>query len=91
MKNPFKTKKDRAPENLQAIQQVFNQVVFELGDLHYRKYMISRELNKVQDDINSHNQKLDSLGKQAQQLRNKAQSELNKTIQTGETKDEVTE
>jgi hypothetical protein len=79
-------RKEKAParKTIQDIQTAFNQVVFEVGDLTYRKHMIKEELSRLESALNERKQKLDTMGKQAQLLRAKAQEELKQTVKAGE-------
>jgi hypothetical protein len=88
MKLPFKKSKvtaapDSPTETLQSLQQEFNQVVFEIGDLTYRKVLATKEIARLNDEINNRTQKADAMGVRAASLRAKAQQELNKTIEQG--------
>lgn len=87
MKLPFKKAKEpsKPEETLQSLQQEFNQVMFELGDLNYRKHMINSELSKINSEINTRTQKADDMGKRAAVLRQRAQEELAKTVKQGQT------
>lgn len=90
MKNPFKKPslvKEGPQATLQSIQQEFNQCMFELGDLYYRKHMIRQELSRIEDNINSHQQKADNMGKEASKLRQKIQAEVKTKVEEGD-KDE---
>jgi len=78
----FKKKnKQVISQNLQQIQQEFNQSLFELGNTFYRKHMIKEQIAAVDSDLNALTQKLDKYGIEAAKLRDKIQSELKTTIQ----------
>ena len=86
MKNLFKKPviaKEAPQATLQSLQQDFNQCMFELGDLYYRKHMIRQELSKIEDAINSHQQKADNMGKEAAKLRAKIQAEVAQKVEEG--------
>lgn len=84
---PFRKKDKKPSETLQTIQQEFNQVMFELGDLNYRKHMIGQELSKINSEINTRQQKADDMGKRALKLRQLAQEEVLSKAKEGEKKE----
>lgn len=78
-----KLKSVETKRTLQQIQQEFNQVMFELGDLNYRKHMIRQELSKIESEINSRQQKADSYGVEARNVQTKMKAELDAKIEEG--------
>lgn len=96
MKLPFtKPKPEFKAITLQDLQQQFNQVMFELGDLHYRKHMINAELAKINSEINTRAQKADNYGLEAAKLRKNMEQEVANKVEEGNrlevVKDEVSE
>lgn len=94
MKLPFrkpKENKGQSEETLQTLQQSFNQVLFELGDLNYRKNMIKQELTKIDSEINSRIQKADAMGVRANALRLRAQAEVQAKVEEGKAKEQSNE
>ena len=85
MKNPFKSIKAKPanPQTLQEMQQAFNEHLFYMGDCYYRIKMLNEEIAKLNDQINTHKQKLDSLGKDAQKARQKMQQEVAAKVKEG--------
>jgi predicted nucleic acid-binding Zn-ribbon protein len=88
--NPFKKKgslksaeKINPTQTLQQVQQEFNQGLFELGNLNYRKHMVHQELSRLSDDMAKLSQKLDAMGVEAAKLRQKIQEEVAKTAASG--------
>jgi uncharacterized coiled-coil DUF342 family protein len=65
-------------DTIQSLQAEFNQVMFELGDLNYRKHMLNQELANIASEINTRIQKADELGKRASVVRQLAQEEVKK-------------
>jgi hypothetical protein len=85
MKNPFKKTNTKPPkETLQELQASFNQVLFELGDLNYRKTMIKAQLGALESEINARTAKADKMGVDAQALRQRIQEEMAKTAKQGQ-------
>jgi hypothetical protein len=86
---PFKKKQNVNPEqpsqNLQQLQQDFNQALFELGNMFYRKHMIKENIAAIDSEINSQTQKLDKMGVEAAKLRTKIQEEVKATVEKGAT------
>jgi hypothetical protein len=84
---PFFKKKPKTPElkalTLQDYQQQFNQVMFELGDITYRKHMFNQEIAKLASEANTRIQKADQLGLDAQKLRANIQKELAAKVEEG--------
>lgn len=83
MKNPFKAVKKSGQQTLQEMQQEFNQLLFKLGDANYRKSMFKAEFAKLDSEINTLTQNLDTLGKNAVAARSKAEEEVKATIAKG--------
>jgi hypothetical protein len=79
-----KKNKKNSNETLQSLQQEFNQTLFELGDLNYRKHMMNEELAKINSEINKRVQAGDEMGKRAAVLRAKAQEELAARVKEGQ-------
>jgi hypothetical protein len=84
MKIPKMFKPRPANQNtLQSLQQEFNQELFSLGDLHYRKHMINQELRKIDALINTCHQKADQIGKDARKAQAKMQGEVMAKVEEG--------
>lgn len=79
----FGNRKKKAQANLQDMQKEFNQILFQLGDITYRKHMIAKELGNINNHVNSLTQKLDGLGVKAQKTRSLMQEGVQKTIAKG--------
>lgn len=69
---------------IQEAQAEFNQTLFQLGDLNLRKHMVKQNLTQLENEIVETTKKLDAIGKSAQELNQKAQAELAKTVKQGE-------
>jgi archaellum component FlaC len=83
----FKGKKEsNKPVNLQDLQHQFNQVMFELGGLQYRKSMIKQELARLDSGINTLTQKADRLGEDAAKVKAKMEEEVKAKVKEGEVK-----
>lgn len=84
MKIPFrKPNPELKKVTLQDLQQQFNQIMLELGDLNYRKHMMNNEISKLNNEINTRHQKADELGKDAQKLRAAMQAEVAAKVEEG--------
>lgn len=77
-------KEESAPQaTLQDLQGQFNQLIFQLGDLYYRKHMIDANVTAINSDINTLKQKADNIGKEAQLVRSKMDAEVAAKIKEG--------
>lgn len=83
LKSLFKGKGD-PKQNLQQLQQEFNQTMFRIGDLTYRKTMVKAELSKMEQELQSLTAKADKMGVDAMALRQRIQEELKQTVSKGE-------
>lgn len=88
--NPFKKKpKLKAapgPTTLQEYQNEFNQVLFQMGQLVYRKFLINKELTSLNDQISGLYEKADKLGIGAGRVRAAIEQEIvDKTKEASET------
>ncbi len=90
----FKKQKKVQHKTLQELQTAFNQIMFEIGDLHYRKHMIQQELSKITEAINQRQHSADLMGKDAAILRSKMQEEVKAKVEEGskgEANEEITQ
>lgn len=71
------------PVTLQELQQQFNQTMFELGDLNYRKHMINAELAKINSEINIRTQRADAYGVDASKMRQAMNEEVAVKVEKG--------
>ena len=68
------------PETIQQLQQEFNGVIFQMGQIAYRRHIMQCEVKGLDGQLNTLFQRADTLGKQDQVLRQRAQKELADTI-----------
>lgn len=86
--NPFKKKKAameaKGPQQtLQDIQQQFNQIIFKLGDLSYRKNILNKELGNIGNEVANLNKQADDLGVKAAEVRARIQEEMKAKLEEG--------
>ena len=67
-------------ETLQDIQNQFNQLIFRIGDLHYRKTLINTELGKVSNELTDLVNKANELGVKASKVKARIQEEMTNTV-----------
>ncbi len=80
----FKKNKKESNQTFQQLQQSFNQVMFELGNLYYKKSMFKQELAAIDSHINTLTQKADSMGKDAAAAQKKMQEEVKLKVAEGQ-------
>lgn len=81
---PFLKKKATGPKTLQQYQQEFNQLMFELGTLHYQKHMASFQVKQLEAQINTKHQLADTLGKEASKLQTIIKDEVKAKVEEGQ-------
>lgn len=82
----------KGPEDtLQQLQEKFNNIIFRLGDLHYRKAMISAQLGNLSNDIAELLKQGEALGAKASAISSKIKQEVAATVQEGQPGEESIE
>lgn len=81
--------KPASKDNLQDIQNEFNQLMFKLGDLSYKHIIINKALQENKSEQNTVTQKMDQLGKDAQKVRERIQEEMSKVASEGKSNEEA--
>jgi hypothetical protein len=80
----FNGKKKEKDMTLQEVEQVFNQLQFEVGSFNYLIDLKTQEINLYSDEISMRLEKMRELARRGNVLRGKIQSELDETIKKGE-------
>ena len=80
----FNGKKKEKDMTLQEVEQVFNQLQFEVGSFNYLIDLKTQEINLYSDEISMRLEKMRELARRGNVLRGKIQNELDETIKKGE-------
>jgi hypothetical protein len=80
-------KSDATPQDtLQSLQQKVNQAILMIGDFHFRKTQLNKDLAAVNDGINTWTQKAESFIEEAQKVQQKLQAEVAAEVEKGKAK-----
>lgn len=79
----FNKKGQAKPKTLQDITGAFNQLLYKLGDLNFRKALIQKDNTTLEQEIQKVKAELDKLNEQGFRVRAKMQEEVEKTAAQG--------
>lgn len=82
-KKRLKAPKEDPNQTLQSVNSDFQNAIYNIGLLNYKKSMIASELSKINEQISDLQAKANAFGREAQSLQQKIKAELDKKVAEG--------